>query len=360
MALILWLLVALVPCLIGMGALRILYGSQTTQEVYPEDYVLTGGMICIGLAEAAHLGAVMLGWSFSRCVNVFLAAVTAVALAAAVVVPVCKYARAGKVGAGGGVRGARKSREKNGGSVSAEAEHGACAPGAKSGRAMGEIVPWLIFAVILVGQLIYVMTGRAVYVDGDMTLETVAGFLETDAVYQVNPMTGRPYTLGIPLRLQILCLPTLYGILSRAFGLAPEVLVYGMIPGFVLLGSYLAFSTVAKSVFPKKAYQRGVFMAAVALLLGMGNYMYGMDGFGVMHAGFRGVTIRACILIPYVFGLLLRKKYKLVILCILAEACIVWTLYGMGACLLIAAVMSAVQAVMKAYAKRKGRGEGEA
>ena len=95
-------------------------------------------------------------------------------------------------------------------------------------------------------------------------------------------------------------------------------------------------------------------MLAVALLYSVGDYMFGMDGFGVLHSGFRGVTIRAAILLPYTFGLMLRKKYKLVVLCILAEACIVWTLYGMGACVAVAAGMLLVQFAIQWYAKRQG------
>ena len=346
MALVLWLLMALVPCLIGMGALRILYGSQTTQEMGLADCILTGGMICIGLAEAANLGAVALGWSFSRCVNVFVIEVIVVVLAAAVVLLVCRCKGACVVkgflrqGNGDGIGIGKSTATESGGKPF-----------------LTEYLPWFAFALLVLIQLIYVMTEQGVYVDGDMTLETVVSFQQTDAVYQVNPMTGRPYTLGIPSRLKILCLPTLYGILSQAFGIDAELLVYGMVPGFVLLGSYLAFSTVARQIFPGKSYWRGVFMAFTALLLGVGNYLYGMDGFGVMHAGFRGVTIRGAILIPYVFGLLLRKKYKLVLLCICVEACIVWTLYGMGACLLISMAMVVIQLIMSGYAKRQSRGE---
>ena len=75
-----WLLAALVPCLIGMGALRVLYRGQALQEMTLADGMLTGGMICIGLAEAAHLGAVVLGWSFSRCVLLFGVATAVVTL----------------------------------------------------------------------------------------------------------------------------------------------------------------------------------------------------------------------------------------------------------------------------------------
>lgn len=58
--------------------------------------------------------------------------------------------------------------------------------------------------------------------------------------------------------------------------------------------------------------------------------MYGLEGFGLLHGGFQGVTIRNAVLMPYLFGLCLRRKWKLAILAILAESCLVWTLYGAG------------------------------
>ena len=213
---------------------------------------------------------------------------------------------------------------------------------------------YIVFAVIMVIQMVLIAAVQDVYFDGDMTLETVNSFLATNAVYQVNPMTGEAYTLGIPLRLKILCLPTFYGILCKGFGLSAEVVVLQIVPSFVLLGSYLAYGTVAKRIFPEDKVKRGVFLVLIAILFSAGNYMPGMDGFGVMHSGFRGVTIRAAILLPYTFGLMLRKKYKLVVLCILAEACMVWTFYGMGACVAVAVGMLCLEYAMKRLAKRNG------
>lgn len=326
MALILWLLTALVPCLIGMGALRILYGSQAAQDTAIADCALTGGMIVIGLAEAAHLGAVILGWSFSRSVLFFEIAIVVVFLAAVLVV-LWNWKRSG----------AFSGRKK-------EICMLQC-------RRKGARLPWLAFGLLLIGQLIYVITRQGVYVDGDMTLETVGSFLESDQVYQINPMTGRTYTLGMPLRLKILCLPTLYGALCSLFGVEAEMLVYGMIPSFVLVAGYIAYGTVAKNLFPEDIGKRGLFMMLAALLLTAGDYMYGMDGFGVLHSGFRGVAIRGVVLLPYVFGLMLRKKYKLVLLCILAEACMVWTLYGMGACVLVSVGMFSTELILRFFVR---------
>ena len=63
--------------------------------------------------------------------------------------------------------------------------------------------------------------------------------------------------------------------------------------------------------------------------------MPGMDGFDIFYGGFRGVTIRAVVLLPYLIACLMERKYFGVILCVLAEACMVWTLYGAGVCLLV-------------------------
>ena len=75
-------------------------------------------------------------------------------------------------------------------------------------------------------------------------------------------------------------------------------------------------------------------MLFVAAVFCVGDYMYGMDGFGILYSGFRGVTIRNVVLLPYTFAAVLRRNWKLAALCVLGEACIVWTFYGMGTCLL--------------------------
>lgn len=339
MALLLWLFAALVPFVLGRCAVRIIYGNQPTQETATADYMLVGGMIIIGLAEAAHLGACLLGRSFSDCVKLFAVGV-AVCLIVAVVFGIVQ-----------------KKLQKTNVSKQRKAEQERVKKVLLTGNMDKSRWVYLCLGVIVVVQLVTIYTMGEIYTDGDMTLETVNSFLATDAVYQVNPMTGNAYTLGIPMRLKILCLPSLYAVLSELFGLSAELVVWSMIPAFVLLGSYLAYSTVAKALFPRNTVRRGLFLVAIALLYTCGNYMYGMDGFGVMHSGFRGVTIRAAILIPYTFGLMLRKKYRLVVLCVLAEACIVWTFYGLGACVAVAVGMLVVHAALQLLEKRFGRRE---
>ncbi len=335
MALFLWLLMALVPWCLGKGALRILYGNQPTGGYSLADEVLTGWIISIGLAEAAHLAACMLGRSFSDCIKVF-GIELGICLLVAVVIILLAWQRDKK----NAVTRRRRKQKKVERALAA-------------GPDGGQKLIFVLFGLVVLLQFVTVVTGQSVYVDGDMTVETVNSFLATDAVYQVNPMTGEEYTLGMPLRLKILCLPTLYGILCRVFQLDAVQVVWEIVPAFVLIGGYLAYGTVAKKLFPEDGKKRGSFLLAVSLLYTVGDYLASMDGFGVLHSGFRGTSIRGAILLPYVFGLLLRRKYKLVVLCILAEVCIVWTLYGMGACLLVTVGMVCVYVGRKLYGKRK-------
>ena len=61
-----------------------------------------------------------------------------------------------------------------------------------------------VFATLVILQGLLVLFGNHIYLRGDMTVENVASFLHYDGVYRVNPMTGAPYTHGMPLRLQLL------------------------------------------------------------------------------------------------------------------------------------------------------------
>lgn len=320
-----YLLYFIISYLLGRGVLRVLYGKELrenrTGDCILADSVLTGGMVFIGLAEAAHLGAVILGRSFSDSVKIFLAGLVILLVLAAVLILAGRHLEKP-------VRTSDKVAE-------------------------GDRMIWFVFGVMVLIQLLLLVTTKEIHIEGDMTPETVNSMLVTDGIYQVNPMTGQPYAQGVPMRLKILCLPTLYGILCKVFHMSAAQVVWGVVPVLTLLGSYLAFYTVARTLFPNERKKRALFMVFIALLLWAGSEMMSTDGFGLQYAGYRGVTIRACVILPYLFGLLLRKKWKLVPLCILAEACIVWTLYGMGVGLLMTGIMVLMIPAQKKFCKKK-------
>lgn len=332
------ILIVLVAYLIGRGALRILYKRPLMQEFSRADSVLVGGMVIIGLAEAAHLGAVVLGRSFSDCVKLFMLGLLLLLFVSAIMVALGKrLERHDKLF----VRENNRQKIKK-------------AMTTDSHQTENRVI-FFVFGLIVLIQLLMLVTEQKIYPTGDMTAETVNSMLTTNGIYGVNPLTGQAYTTGIPMRLKILCLPTLYAIICEIFGMSASQVVWTLVPALTLLGSYLAFFTVAKALFPAEAKKRGIFMVIVALLLWMGDYLYGMDGFAVQYAGFRGVSIRMAILLPYTFGLVIRRKWRLVLLCVLAEASIVWTLYGMGACLFAATGMILIELLYKKIATKAGK-----
>lgn len=229
-------------------------------------------------------------------------------------------------------------------------------------RGQEERKPWtrtegillILFLILFAAQLWYLSVSGRVYRGGDITLETVGSFLENNGIYRVNPMTGTAYEAGLPNRIKILCLPTLYAMLCRLFSVDAMTLVWRLIPSAALFCCYAAYFCLGKSLFPRDRRRQLGFLAIAAFLIWVGSYRYGMDGFDVLYAGWRGVTWRNVVLIPYMISLCLRKKYCHALLCVLAEACIVWTFYGLGVCLPMAACLALIELVRS---KAAGKGD---
>lgn len=320
------------PMIAGRGVLAVLYRRQAG-KFYRVDALIIGWLVAIGVAEAAHLAAVFLAWPFSKATRmgglVFLAVTAGCGLVGLLMAP--------KADKKHGRKAVRKRDKEWGGSQVTPLRFGL----------------FIAFVLAVVWQIMTIMSDGAVYRVGDMTAETVESFLQSDAVYAVNPLTGRAYEAGIPLRIKILGLPTLYGMLGAFFGVPTDALVWKCIPLLVLLLSYSAFALIGRVLFDgeKERDKRLVFMVFVALVLCAGDYAYGMDGFGLLHCGYQGVVIRNMVLVPYAFGLALRHKWRPAVLVMLAEACIAWTFYGLGACVAVFGGMAAVRFLQKRKAK---------
>ena len=286
------------------------------------DYILIGMVMVLGLAEVVHFGGVFLGWAFSHC-RVFFAVGVVLLLVVGIGVIVRNYLMQGKL------------RKADGADVAEQKS----AFGLRKGERAGALPFVCMFMLLVLSQILFICVSGVTFRNGDMTVEMVGSFLENDGVYRVNPITGNPYTAGIPLRLEILGLPTLYSMICKLTGLVPVLLVLKIVPVCVLLLSYTAFGVLGKVLFEGKARERAIFLALVALLMWAGAYMYGMDGFNLLLCGWRGVTIRNLVLVPRLISLCMRKKYFGILLCLAAEVCLVWTLYGLGVCLVVAVGM---------------------
>lgn len=311
------------------------------------DILIGGSLIIIGLTEVAHLAGCLLGWSFLSVTDLLLAETVLFVLTVLLVSLIGRK---------------KKAKAVNG--------------PAQSGSGKNEVnagTQWILtgaLAFLILIQMLQILSGDRAWLEGDMTLETVNTFLAENAVYSVNPLTGTAYTAGMSFRLKILCLPTLYGTISRWSGMAPTDVVYRLIPCLTLGLGYFAYGKLGNAVFEGNPIKVRTFLLMVGILFSTGAYMPGVDGFDVFYGGFRGVTIRAIVLVPYLIACLMERKYFGAALCILAEACIVWTLYGAGVCLLITAAWVVLRKLLsllknKFAARRektkmnRSRGEGD-
>lgn len=302
------------------------------------DWLITSEIIMIGLTEAVHLCGLLFDWPFSRC-----ALLLGVAAGAALVF---------------GIWAMRRHKGRKGRSGKGLRTYRGVAPQEAIGGREGFL--YALFVFVVLSQLIFIRMGNTVYVERDMTAETVGSFLTADGIYRVNPMTGFPYQAGIPFRIKILCLPTLYAGMCRVTGFEPATVVQFIVPEITLISCYAAFSALGRCLFPRNRKKQACFLVAAAFLVWTGSYGFGMDGFNLLCCGWRGETIRNCVLVPWLLSLFLRRKWKSAVLCILAEACIVWTLYGFGVCAALMLGMAAAQLCCKTFPERSREDDGAA
>lgn len=260
------------------------------------DLYVVGLILCVGAAEAAHLAGLFLGLSIGQISILWVGVAVVLLLAWAILWFI----------------GRRR----------------------KEGTSCHKALPLVFMGLVLI-QMIYLFCMQQVVTPGDITLETVSTFLQADGIHKVNPLTGSAYVNPISTKYKILSLNTLYAVLCKLTGLAPEVLVYHMIPLFVLGGSYFAYYKLSGVLFKEHLGKRYTFLILVALLVWFMDGAVYLDGYLAMQAGYLGTSIRGLILLPWTLVNALEKKWWQCVLCVLAEACICQTLFGLGQCFLL-------------------------
>lgn len=296
------------------------------RDYYATDLAVTFFLFMIGASEATHLYGAFLRKPFSMCSLLFAVIAGAVCLFLAFFLYLYQ----------------RRKRQTVGKSPIAPLK-------------ATELVMAVLLLLLFLSQAVYIVLGKGVCRQGDITIETVGSFLQSGSVYELNPLTGRPYTAGMPFRWKIVGLPTLYAILCHTFSVEPVVLVRSVIPVAVLLFSYAAYFCLAGSLFPDNRSKRLVFLLVMALLVWVGDYGMGMEGYHLLHGGWQGTTIRNAVLVPYTVSLCLRRKYLHGVLCCLAEACLVWTGFGLGACAFVLTGLLLAGPVVSGFAGDEGR-----
>lgn len=298
---------------------------ESMQKTIP-DKVIEGSLLIIGMAEAAHLAAIFLGLSFSAC-----AIVLAVLLSVGIL--------------------------WNAGVFFLHRKQG-MRPSDRAGIPFYKLLQtypgwFVLLGFIMILQMVWYYWMHQPYLKYDITGETVQTMLASDRIYELNPLTGRDFNTGMPMRLKILVLPTLFAILCKWTGIPVITLCYSVVPCIVLLLSYTVYLDWAEYLFPGEGKKRILFLCFVALIYQFGAYSQTMDAYSLFFGGFQGEAFRTGVLLPYALLCCLRGRWKGVILCLFAEVCLVWTFYGLGYTAVILALYAGVRLLFLWTNRRK-------
>lgn len=314
------------PMLFGLGTSIWINYKNIDKSVNLWECYLLGLIGCMGMFEIAHLAGVFLEIELSGCGTIVCIGLGAIAIVSAICVVVKRPVPAGI-----------KLKKQN-----------------------GIWIPGILFLLLMGMQIYYVLSVPMAFTSGDIMQETVCSFLSENKIYGVSPLTGNVYG-GAPLRYKILCLPTVYALLSRWGGVTPDIILDQMIPVLVICFAYMAYYLLSGSLLGEDAddaEKRLWFMVIVAAIFFLCEKNVCAEGYGILHASHMGTTMRNSVFVPLVLYAALKRKWVLVIGCVLAEACICWTFWGFGVCVVVAAgvfVVAKAQKLLSVWCDKEGR-----
>jgi len=273
-----WILMALLPFVLGMGILCIInlcQGKKTQFRYYFTDAWLTGGLIAMLVGEVCHILGAYGGMALTDLQKIFWLGMTVACVLA--LIPI-------------GLAFAKKL-------FFTQLQ-------VKRGDRSFFAVIW--FLALLTFEIVFIFCTEPVKVPGDIMTETIRSFLSTDAVYSVNPLTGRAYAVGISGRIKLLELPTLYAILVKTFGMDVASLIRHTIPIVVLMASVMAYYRLSRFLFGERGKWNYLFLFFVLAVFLFGDGAKFLPGYQILHSGYLGEGIRNNVLFPLVLSALLE------------------------------------------------------
>ena len=212
---------------------------------------------------------------------------------------------------------------------------------------------FICFIIMVIFQIILHYYLCKPYIAGDITGETVTTFIRSNEFHTINPLTGLPYTEGIPNRLKILCIPSLYAFISSITGISPYTLCYRLAPTFIVPVAYLVYYLYAEYLFGKDTLKKTSFMLIISFVLFFGFIGTITETRFLMTQAWSPEAIRNTIILPFIIISLFKKKWWDVAICILAEAVLCWTLYGLGYGIVLTIAYFIVSYIYKIYRNKK-------
>ena len=199
--------------------------------------------------------------------------------------------------------------------------------------------PYMIVFAITAGLTIYHFVRGYVPDLEDAVYEIVTGNVQSGSIMTVHPFLGTETSAGMPLRMQILGLSSLYSALVTISQQSQYMILCKVVPLVVWGISLLIYSAFAEKLFFGNIHKRWAFLSLVAGMYLLTGTSEGMAGYRLLYAGFCGETIRGVLLLPYTLYVCWQRKWLLAVLAIVVEACLVWTTYGVGYAFLITVCM---------------------
>lgn len=175
----------------------------------------------------------------------------------------------------------------------------------------------LIILVLLAGSILYYQP-----VDHeDMTMETIQTTLATNTLYQFNPATGQAFAVGMTVRGKLVTLPLFYAMLLKVLPVSIPLFLYGIMPIWFLLVSFMAYARVADVLLCTASAKENkrdsqirnkkiIFVIIYGVLLIFGDYIFATSNFRILHLGAQGETILVSVVMPLFVALCLNWRLK--------------------------------------------------
>lgn len=164
----------------------------------------------------------------------------------------------------------------------------------------------LIFAIMIFAMAVVIC--RIVflysYERDDMMLETVRINLLSNTVNTYNPLTGRPYELGLINSKKLITMPLYYTYWCVTYGIEARVLLYLVCTLQTFFCVFMAIKCTMTAIVKtkRKQYLCSFF---VAVLLASGDYFKGAVGYKVLWNGYDGMTIVVAVMMAYIIYLVM-------------------------------------------------------
>ena len=167
-----------------------------------------------------------------------------------------------------------------------------------------EIAEWVIFAVLIVFQIVMFM--RMASFDGDDAYYVVQSLLttQTDTLYRIRPYTG--LSTSFDLRHSLAVFPIWVAYVSRVSGVHSTIVAHHILGVILIPFTYLIYMEIGKNILKRERNKLPIFMIFVAIMHIFGNVSIYTNATFLITRTWQGKSVLANVCIPGVIWLLLN------------------------------------------------------